>query len=116
MIDPEHFLRLLEKQFPGSLESVEDVNRGLLHVEVAAFRQTVELACTEARAWYVERAFRVVEQCLAEADPLLENALEISFIEDFALRGHKDAVHRIIKDRVSTEMRKRLIAVHEFWQ
>jgi len=62
VIDRDAFLQTLEKQFSGALASVEDVNRGSLHIEVAAFRETVEVACTEARAWYVERAFRLVEQ------------------------------------------------------
>jgi len=47
---------------------------------------------------------------------LLENALEISFIEDFAFREHNNSVYRIIRERVSPGMRKRLIAHHEFWQ
>lgn len=98
-INREQFLSDLLREFPDALGSLDESAKGLLHCEVAAFRQTVEDACHAGRAWYVERAMRFIAQAIQSADPELSNALEVSFIEDIALGEFTLEARTVIFDR-----------------
>ena len=60
--------------------------------------------------------FRFVEACLAKALPDLENALEVSFVEDFALAGFSQEHRAAVLDRLSRPMADRLKRCHDGWK
>ena len=84
----ETFLKELEAQFPDAYTKIDDIDQGLLHLEMSAFRRWVESELASGGAWNCEKAFKFIETCLKHAGPELENAIEISFIEDLALGEH----------------------------
>lgn len=62
-IDPERFRALLEAEFPGTLaKAANRCGEGVLHVEMAAFRQTTEEAIDAGELWLAERHFRFIER------------------------------------------------------
>ena len=84
-LDREAFVGSVRSQFPEVAATIGDIDDGLLHLEVAAFRRCVEAAMDEGRFWDVERYCRFIAESFANADDALDNAIGVSFIEDFAL-------------------------------
>ncbi|MEO7043141.1 MAG: hypothetical protein ABI035_12840, partial [Gemmatimonadaceae bacterium] len=74
------FVRMVLAEFPelrGEFEELED----LLHLEMGAFVRFVQQAKGRA-AWDVyARALRVVDELWAHAEPALQNAINVSFLE-----------------------------------
>jgi hypothetical protein len=112
----EEFLAALRAEFPEAHAAIDDIDEGLLHLEVAAFRRTVEDACKSGRAWYVEKAMRFVEKALADAGPELENALAVSFIEDFALGEFTPEERKQIVSRTPRSIVEQLRQIHHYWK
>jgi hypothetical protein len=112
----DDFIRLLEREFPEVIAQIDECRQGLLHCEVAVLRRLTEEAMDEGKEWLAERHFRFVERLLQGAGPDLENALEISYLEDLALGGHTPQRHRIVKDRMPLVLRRRMIEVRECWK
>lgn len=112
----EEFIKSLKHSFPEALADTERHENGILHCEVAVFRMSVESAIDDGQLWYAEKAFRFVEACLDRADKYLEDALEISFIEDFTLGEHHDARLTFVRERVSKRLRRLLAESHEVWK
>jgi len=82
------FAALAVGEFPELRPDVEDeVNRGLVHCEVGALAQFVQAAKGRADWSTYERAMRFVDRLLSEADPALENALYVSFLEHVDFNG-----------------------------
>lgn len=81
----DDFLARLAAEFPHVTEDLGTDAAGTLHLEVAHFRQHTELAMDEGRLWEAERHFRLVAELLCDATPELQNALEVSYLEDLAL-------------------------------
>lgn len=110
------FLKQLEVKFPDAFAKIDDIDEGLLHCEMAAFRRYVEEKMDQGSAWYCEKALCFVEQCLRESGAALENAIEVSFIEDLALGEHNRQRYEIVKERAPKTIRNKMIEVHEFWK
>lgn len=115
-IGRDGFLGELAATFPDTPWEVGRHSKGLLHCEVATFREMTESAMNEGRAWRAQQHFRFVERMLLVADPALENALEISYLEDLALGEHTPERYRIVKERMPLQLRERMIVASEFWR
>ncbi len=82
------FAALAVAEFPELRADVEDeVNRGLVHCEVGALAQFVQAAKARADWSTYQRAVQFVDGLLSEADPALENALYVSFLEHIDFNG-----------------------------
>ena len=101
--------------FPEAVATIDESERGLLHCEVGAILRYVEEQMDDGKAWYCERVFRFIESCLADADPELENAIRVSFIEDLALGKHSKDRYIIVKDRMPPSLRDKLKLDHDYW-
>jgi hypothetical protein len=112
----EDFLSALQHEFPEAYREIDDIAEGLLHLEVATFRRTVEEACNSGGAWYVERAMRFVERALGTAGPELENALEVSFLEDFALGEFTSEGRAVVRSGTPPSIMGKLKAIHDGWK
>ena len=109
------FIAALQKEFPAALENPRRDLDGLIHLEVAEFRDTVEDAVRDGRFWYVEQAFRFVEGYLDDSDDDVDNALGVSFLEDFAYTTFSKNEIESILCRLSMNMRKQLARFGEQW-
>ena len=113
----ETFLKELKAQFPEAYSNIDDIDQGLLHLEMSAFRRWVESELATGGAWNCEKkAFKFIEICLKRADSSLENAIEISFIEYLALGEHDMHIKKIVIDRAPKSIREKMEIAHEFWK
>ena len=111
----EDFVSQLATEFPDAFAQIDEIDAGLLHLEVAAFRRATERAIDAGKLWEFERHFRFVERSLSSAGPDLTNALEVSYLEDFALEW-TPARYKAVKERMSKPLRDFLIRVNAKWQ
>lgn len=116
VIDRSRFLEMLSERFPEVVATFNEIDDGLIHLEVSAFLRCAETAMDKGRLWNVERYFRFVDEILPLADSDLQNAIEVSFIEDFALGEFTDARHVAVRERVPKTLRNSIIAINEQWR
>ena len=112
----EEFLKLLNEQFPEVVETFNELDLRLLHLEVAAFRQCVECAMDEGRLWNVERYLRFVDDVFPRADATLVNALAVSFIEDLALGECNETRRSALRARAPKRIREQVVAINSQWR
>jgi hypothetical protein len=112
----DEFLARLAADFPDVVAGFGPYSAGLLHCEVADFRQATEWAMDEGRLWLAERHFRLVEALLAVAGAELRNALEVSYLEDLALGERTPARHRAVKERMPKALQEILAMHNERWR
>jgi len=114
--DRDDFLARLASDFPNVVGQISQHETGLLHCEVTAFRRATEQAIDCGRLWEAEKHFRLVEELLSNADPELLNALEVSYLEDFALGECTPERYRAVKERMPKSLHKVLVSHHPSWQ
>lgn len=107
---------MLGERFPEVIDSFSDIDDGLLYLEVAAFRRCAETAMDERRLQAVESYFRFVDEILPLADEYLENALEVSFIEDFALGELTDRRHAAVQKCVPKSLHDKIVEINDQWR
>lgn len=112
----EELLTRLTAEFPDVVAGFGPHSAGLLHCEVADFRQATERAMDAGRSWEAERHFRLVAELLPVAGPELRNALEVSYLEDLAFGEYTPARRRAIRERMPRELQAVLIAHHDRWR
>jgi hypothetical protein len=115
-MDRNDFLLQLKAQFPDAYSQIDEYESGLLHCEMGAFRRWVEGELSKGGEWNCEKAFKFVEECLKVANSDLENAIEVSFIEDLALGEHELKYKKIIKERAPALIKEKMIEAHEYWK
>ena len=115
-MDREAFIRRLSEKFPEVTAAFGEYSEGLLHVEIAEFRSMVEIAMDNGRHWQVEKYLRFLDNCLKQAGPELQNAIEVSFLEDFALGKYSEARHRAVRERMPQHLRECVIEVNDRWR
>jgi hypothetical protein len=112
-------MRILSSEFPGLVAAIDESNeygRGLLHLEMAAFRRIVEEAIDNGELWAAEKYFRFLDRVLGEADSEVKNAIETSFLEDFGLGEFTQSRYEAVKSRMPRPLRRILIEIDERWR
>lgn len=112
----DEFLKRLTCNFPNVVDQINKHESGLLHCETAAFRRATEQAIDANRLWEAEKHFRLVEELLRDAGPELLNALEVSYLEDFALGECTPKRYLAVKERMSKSLRAILVGHHANWK
>jgi hypothetical protein len=115
-IDHEEIMIMLGSEFPEVVAGIRDDEKGLLHLEMGAFRRMVEEAIDAGRLWAAEKYFRFVDGVFSEADADVKNAIEVSFLEDFAFGEFTRARHKAVKRRMPRRLRDILIEIDEKWR
>ena len=112
----EQFLTRLASDFPKVVAQISQYESGLLHCEMGAFRRATEQAIDSGLLWEAEQHFRLVEELLRDADPELRNALEVSYLEDFALGECTPKRYQAVKERMPKLLRAVLVSHHANWK
>lgn len=99
------FLNLIEKEFPEAVLE-DEYSDGLLHCEIANFRLYLEECIEEGKLWMAEKGFRLIEKLLESADSKLKNAIEISFLYDFAIGEQTEKQIVFVKNRTSKKIQE----------
>jgi hypothetical protein len=96
-IDHARFLQMLTEEFPEVPQSFDEYVEGLLHCEMGAFARQTEEAMDEGRFWQVEKYFNFMESVREKATPEVENAIDVSYIENLAFSEVTDNRHQAMK-------------------
>jgi hypothetical protein len=110
------FLERLAKEHPDVVAQFGKYDGGLIQLEVAAFRRATEAAIDSGRLWEAERHFKLVEECLGQSDDELRNALEVSYLEDFALGECTPDRREAVRSRMPKSLRDALISIRGDWK
>ena len=115
-MDRQQFLQQLTERFPEVVGRFGEYSRGLLHCEMGHFRDVVESAMDGGHLWRVEQYLRFLDECREDADPALANAIDVSFLEDFALGQCTEVRRRAIRERMPARLREQILAANERWR
>ena len=116
LIGPEQFRAMLEAEFPGTLAKAADLSgKGLLHLELSAFRRTTEEAIDAGELGLAELHFKFIERIWPHASPALDNAIGVSYVEDFALEWTPKR-HAAVRERMPHQLRSKLVEINKCWQ
>jgi hypothetical protein len=115
-ISHAEFISMLGSEFPEVVAGIREFNKGLLHCEMAEFRRIVEESIDNGKLWSAEKYFRFVDRILGEADSDVRNAIEVSFLEDFAFGEFTQARHEAVRSRMPRHLRDILIGIDEKWR
>jgi hypothetical protein len=115
-INRELFINEITARFPEVAATFDDIDKGLLHLEVAAFRRCVENAMDDGRLWDVERYGRFIADSFKNADDALGNAIGVSFIEDFALGETTEQRLKAVRERLPKTLQDEIISINDRWR
>lgn len=115
-LDRDAFIDAIWSQFPEVAATWNDIDDGLLHLEVAAFRRCVEIAMDSGRLWDVERYCRFIADSFENAGYALDNAIGVSFVEDFALGEITEQRLKAVHECMPKELRNEIIAIDDRWR
>ena len=76
------FERLLREYFPVVAAGIEDVEQGLLHLEMAALARATCGAIEAGDLHQVQAHLRFIDELFGKAGPDLENAVCVSYLEN----------------------------------
>jgi hypothetical protein len=88
-IDRERFIALLNEQFPEVAAKIDDISAGLLHLEMATFSRETQAAIDARDNETVKRHFRFINEVFRDAAPDVENAVNVSYLENLRFDGRK---------------------------
>jgi hypothetical protein len=79
------FIRLLGEQFPEIAGSIDDFAKGILHMEMGHFSHH-SMDALKAGQWdQLARHFSLAERLLKDGDEALQNAVNVSYLENLPL-------------------------------
>jgi hypothetical protein len=90
-IDRERFIVLLTERFPNVAADIDDCSQGLLHLEMATLARATQRAIDAQDKETVRRHFGFVDELFRDAAPDVENAVNVSYLENLRFEGQKAA-------------------------
>lgn len=86
-INRDHFMMLLTERFPEVVDQINDIEQGLLHLEMAAFSRATRSAIEWQDRATVEQHLRFVDEVFRDAAPDVENAICVTYLENLHFDG-----------------------------
>ena len=115
-MERQQFLQQLADRFPEVIPQISEYSQGLLHCEIGDFLTVVESAMDRGSLWRVEQYLRFLDDCRQAASPELANAIDVSFLEDFALGEFTVARHRAVRERMPPNLREHVVSINARWR
>ncbi len=88
-IDRDRFIALLTERFPEVADSIDDCSQGLLHLEMATLARATQTAIDRRDRDAVRRHFEFVDEVFREGAPQVENAVNVSYLENLRFEGRE---------------------------
>jgi hypothetical protein len=88
-IDHERFIARLAERFPEVAAAIDDCSEGLLHLEMATFARATQAAIDAQDRETVRRHFQFIDEVFRQAAPEVENAVNVSYLENLRFDGRK---------------------------
>jgi hypothetical protein len=76
------FEQLLALRFPSVAAGLDDIERGLLHLEMAAFARATRSAIDRGDFAGVQRHLAFIDELFNDAAPDLENAIYVCYLKN----------------------------------
>ncbi len=111
----DDFERLLAERFPSIAAEIDDAERGLLHLEMAALARATCKAIDSGDVQQVQKYLCFTDELLSDAGPDLENAVHVSYLENVFL-GSNDARYLSARTMLSERLLRALRELEEHWQ
>lgn len=112
-IDRDRFIALLTERFPAIAASSDDCRQGLLHLEMATFARATQMAIDAQDHHTVQRHFQFIDEVFRQAAPDVENAVNVSYLENLSFEGHKAASMKA-RDLLTPRLRQALAELEEY--
>lgn len=109
------FERLLRERFPLIAAEIDDVERGLLHLEMAVLARATCRAIEGNDPHQTVEHFQFVDELLSNAGPDLENAVCVSYLENVFLRPG-DVQYLMARKLLSERLQNALAELEEHWR
>jgi len=81
-VDRELFLELLNKRFPKVYADIDEIDSGLLHLEMAVFSHATSRAIEEMSWREVSKHFDFISDIFSRGTPEIQNAVTVSYLEN----------------------------------
>ncbi len=112
-IDHVQFLALLTRRFPGVAAAMDDCSRGLLHLEMATLARATQAAIDIQDTETVVQHFQFVDELFRSAAPDVENAVNVSYLENLRFEGRK-AEPTKARELLTPRLRQALIELEAY--
>ena len=112
-IDRERFIALLNEQFPEVVAKIDDISAGLLHLEMATFSRETQAAIDAQDNETVKRHFRFIDEMFRDAAPEVENAVNVSYLENLRFDDRKAGPTRA-RGLLSPRLHQALVDLEEY--
>ena len=97
VIDYAEWSRMLAEEFPEVPQAFDEYSTGLLHCEMGTFARLTDEAITTGNNHQVALDFDFVDRVRKEADAFVQNAIDVSYIENFAWDEWSERRHQALK-------------------
>ena len=112
-IDHPRFIALLTERFPEVVTAIDDCSEGLLHLEMATLARATQAAIDNQDKATVVSHFQFVDEEFRDAAPDVENAVNVSYLENLRFEGRKAAPTRA-RDLLTPQLRQALIELEKY--
>jgi hypothetical protein len=109
------FEELLANRFPSISAKIDEVERGLLHLEMAAFARATCAAIDKGDLQEVGAHLGFIDELFCDAPPDLENAIYVSYLEDVFL-GRDEERYRAARSSLSGRLQAALADLEDHWK
>jgi hypothetical protein len=109
----DRFIALLTERFPNVAAAIDACARGLLHLEMAALARATQTAIDGQDPDTVRRQFQFIDEVLRQADPDVENAVHVSYLESIRFEGRKAGPIKA-RELLTPRLRKALAELKEY--
>lgn len=109
------FEDLLANRFPEIAGQIDEVERGLLHLEVAAFAGATCAAIDRDDFAVVGVHLAFIDELFRDAAPDLENAIYVSYLENVFL-GRDDERYHSFRSALSDRLQVALMDLEAHWK
>jgi hypothetical protein len=113
--DRRRFEELLANRFPEIAGQINEVERGLLHLEMAAFARATCAVIDRGEFHVVAVHLAFIDELFRDAAPDLENAIYVSYLENVFL-GRDDELYRSVRSTLSDRLQTALVDLEAHWK
>jgi hypothetical protein len=110
LIDHARFLQMLTDEFPEVPQAFDEHGKGMLHCEMGVFAQLTDEAIGKGNYHRARQYFDFVDRVRKYAAPEVENAIDVSYIEYFALEELTQQRYEALK-RLPRPLRQVLLEI-----
>src|SRR5262245_52274303 len=112
-IDRDRFIVLLAERFPDVAVTIDDCSQRLLHLEMATLARATQAAIDDQNRDTVLQHFQFIDEVFRQAAPDVENAVNVSYLENLRFEGRKAAPTKA-RDLLTPRLRQALAELEEY--